>query len=327
MKIFVYALREFDEKAFYDRFSTELGVEYAYTTEHPSWENVQLAKGFEAISITPYEISAKLLEKFHEIGVRYIATRSIGYNHIDLEAAKAYGIGVSHVTYAPDTVADYTLMLMLMCCRNICHVLERAKLQDFSLPGKMGKNLSDCTVGIIGTGQIGHTVIKRLQGFGCKIYAYDLYPNAETAKLATYVSLEELYAKSDIVSLHTPATAENYHMIDDAALKQMKDGVILVNTARGTLVDEKALINHILAKKVGFAALDVLENEDGLCYINRMNDPIDNPTMAILGSLPNVILSPHTAFYTEQVVCDMAYKSIKGLLDMKNKVENPLIVL
>ncbi len=327
MKIFAYCLREFDEKPFWDKLVSEFGAEYAYSTEYPSNENVKLAEGYDAISVTPCNLNADMLERFYAVGVRYIATRSIGFDHIDLEKAKELGMGVCHVSYAPETVADYSIMLMLMCCRNICHILDRAKIQDFTLKGKMGKDLSDCTVGIIGTGQIGKTVIKHLSGFGCKMLAYDIYPNKEVEQYANYVSLDELYKESDIITLHTPATSENYHMLNERAFEQMKGGVIIINTARGTLIDADALISAIESGKVGHAALDVLENENGLYYINRMGDAIENPQMGILRSFPNVILSPHTAFYTEKVVWDMAYKTLKGVRDMMNHNDNPLIVI
>lgn len=327
MKIFAYALREFDEKEFFDYYSKEYSCEYGYTTAYPSPENVELARGYDAISCTPCDLNADMLDRFYEVGIRFIATRSIGVDHIDLKHAKKLGMGVCHVSYAPETVADYAIMLMLMCCRNICHILERSRVQDYTLKGKMGKDICDCTVGVIGTGQIGKNVIKHLSTFGCRILAYDLYPNQECAAMAEYVSLEELYTQSDIITLHAPATADNYHMLNASAFSKMKEDVIIINTARGALIDTDDLITAVESHKIGHAALDVLEQEDGLYYINRMGDVIENRQMAILRSFPNVILSPHTAFYTEKVVRDMAYKSIKGVHDMMNQVENPLIIL
>lgn len=327
MKIFAYALREFDEKEFFDRFSKEFNCEYGYSTDYPCPENVELARGYDAISATPCDLGADMLERFYNVGVRYIATRSIGVDHINVEKAKELGMGISHVSYAPETVADYAIMLMLMCCRKICPILERAKMQDYTLKWKMGKDLSDCTVGVIGTGQIGKTVIKHLSSFGCNILAYDLYPNKECASHAQYVSLEELYKKSDIITLHAPSTDENYHMLNRETFALMKEDVIIINTARGALIDTDALIEALESGKVGHAALDVLEHETGLYYTNRVGDIINNRTMAILRSFPNVILSPHTAFYTRKVVQDMAYKSIKSVHDMINHVENPLVIL
>lgn len=327
MKIFVYCLREFDEKALFDKLAEEFGAEYGYTTAYPSPENVSLAAGYDAVSVTPCEMGADMLDRFYALGIRYVATRSIGYDHIDIKHAKELGMGVCHVSYDPETVADYAIMLMLMCCRNVCHILERASIQDYSLKGKMGRDICDSTVGIIGTGQIGKTLIRHLSGFGCKLIAYDIYQNEEVKKYAEYVSLEELYARADVITIHIPATADNYHMIDEAAFAQMKDGVILVNTARGTLIDADALISALETGKVGSAALDVLEQEDGLVYINRMGDAIADRQLAVLRSFPNVILTGHTAFYTEKVVWNMAYKTFKGVQDMMQGNENPLVIV
>lgn len=327
MKIFTYAMREFDEKPFFDQFSREYDCQYAYSTDYPNPDNVELARGYDAVSCTPCNMDADMLERFYSVGVRLLATRSIGVDHIDLDKAGELGMGVCHVSYAPETVADYAIMLMLMCCRKICHILERSKVQDYTLMGKMGKDISDCTVGVIGTGQIGRTVIKHLSAFGCRILAYDLYPDQECGKIAEYVSLDQLYAQSDIITLHTPATADNYHMLNAEAFAKMKEDVIIINTARGTLIDTESLICAIESGKIGHAALDVLEHEGGLYYSNRVGDAIANRQMAVLRSFPNVILSPHTAFYTEKVVRDMAYKTIKGVYDMMHQKENPLIIL
>src|SRR5699024_3117255 len=143
----------------------------------------------------------------------------------------------------PDTVADFTLMLMLMSCKKIGHILKRSELQDYSLNGKIGKNIGDCTVGIIGTGNIGRAVIKRLTGFGCKILAYDPYENDEVKNAAEYVSFDRLLRESDIISLHTPGSDENHHLLNAEAFNKMKDGVIIINTARGRLIDTDALID------------------------------------------------------------------------------------
>lgn len=327
MKIFVYAMREFDEKKFFDQLSEEFGFEYSYTTGYPSMDNVALAKGCDAVCLTPCDLSHEVIDQMKEMGIKCLATRSIGYDHIDLDYVKSLGIGASRVEYAPETVADYSIMMILMCCRNICHILKRADIQDFSLKGKMGKDICDCTVGIIGTGRIGQTVIRHLKGFGCKILAYDIYPNEEMKQYADYVSLEELYQHSDIISLHAPATAENYHLLNERAFEQMREGVIIVNTARGSLIDGMALIKALESGKIGHAALDVWEQESGMIYVNRMGDAIANREFALLKSFPNVILAPHTAFYTEKAVNSMAYNAIRCIHDMLDHKENPLVLL
>lgn len=327
MKIFAYCLREFDEKPMFDRLAGEFDAQYGYSTSYPGPDNVSLARGYDAVSCTPCDMGADMLQRFYDVGVRYVATRSIGYDHIDLETARRLGMGVCRASYEPETVADYAIMLMLMCCRNMPHIMNRSLVQDYSLKGKMGRDISDSTVGIIGAGQIGCTVIRHLRGFGCRLLAYDLHRNPQIAGLAEYVPLEQLYAESDIITLHTPATAENYHLIDAKALSRMKNGVILINTARGSLVDTEALIQALESGKIGHAALDVLEDEAGLYYANRMGDVIVNRQMAILRAFPNVILSPHTAFYTEKVVWNMAYKTFNGVQDMMRRAENPLVIL
>jgi len=304
MKIFAYAMREFDEKEFFDQFSKEFNCEYDYSTSYPSSENVELARGFDAISATPCDLNADMLERFYNVGVRYIATRSIGVDHIDLQKAKEFGMGVCHVSYAPETVADYAIMLMLMCCRKIYHILERSKVQDYTLKGKMGKDICDCTVGIIGTGQIGKTVIKHLSTFGCRLLAYDLYPNAECAEIAEYVSLEELYAQCDIITLHAPATADNYHMLNKEAFDRMKEDVIIINTARGALIDEEALIEALQEGMIAGAGLDVQEVEP---------PREDNP----LYYMDNVILTPHMGWRgleTRQRLVSIAADDIRNFL-------------
>lgn len=325
MKLFLYSFREFDEKEIFDELKEKYDFEYAFSAEYPSLENAHLAKGYDAISMTPCTMNAELLDAFHALGVKYVAARSIGYDHIDIAHAKTLGMGVSHVAYDPDTVADYAILLMLMGCRKIGYILERAKLQDYSLHGKLGRDIGDCTVGIIGAGQIGKTVIRHLSAFESRILAYDLYPDKAMEAYCQYVSFEELIRQSDIISIHAPATKENYHLLNDAAFEKMKQDVMIVNTARGTLIDTDALIQNLISGKVGFAGLDVLEKEDGLYYHNRMGDCIDNIQMAQLRAFPNVVLTPHTAFYTKKVVYSMAENVVKCVLDMQNRRQNPLI--
>lgn len=305
MKIFFYALREFDELAFAREYADKYGMELGWTADYPTAENYVLAKGADAISMTPCDMSAPMVEKFSSIGVKYILCRSIGYDHVDLAKAKECGMRVSNVSYPPSGVANYAIMLMLMLQRRIVSILKRAELQDYSLKGKIGEDISFQTVGVIGTGRIGRTVIEHLAGFGCKILCYDPYQNEAVKRYAEYVSLDDLFAGSDVITLHTNATEENYHLLNKDAFAKMKDGVRIVNTARGKLIDTDALVDALESGRVGGAALDVLEKEDGLYYYNRIGDVIANRDMALLRSFPNVILSPHTAFYTRQAVGHM----------------------
>ena len=318
MKIFFYALREYDEQKYVEKFARQYAFEYGFTSDYPSMDNVQLAKGYDAISIITNPIYPEIIKAFHDVGIRYISTRSIGYEHIDVGCARSLGLRVAHVVYSPDSVADYTIMLILMACRNMPWIMKKADCQDYSLKGKVGKELSKSTVGVIGTGNIGKTVVKHLSGFGCRILAYSLYEDEEVKKYAEYVSLDELIKQSDIITLHVPGNAENTHLIDVAAFEKMKDGVIIVNTARGLIIDTQALIAALKSGKVGYAALDTFEGEVGLYYLNKEMQRLDNDNMALLKSFPNVILSPHMAFYTEQAVSDMVENSIKGLLGFES---------
>lgn len=318
MKIFVYSLRDFDEKAYFEHFTKVHNIECGYTSETPVLENMDLAKGYDAIDILTSPISPEMVDKLADLGVKCIVTRSIGYDHISVARATERGIGVLNVTYAPDSVADYTVMLMLMGLRKVKYLDQRSNVQDFSLKGKLAKTLPKSTVGIIGTGKIGEKVIKYLQGFGCKILAYDTYEKESLKGLATYVSLEELLKNSDIISLHAPALESTFHMLDKKAFEMMKDGVGIVNCARGPLVDTEALIDALEAGKVGFACLDTIEGEFDLYYFNRMGEPLKNRNRAILNSFSNVIVMPHMAFYTDEVVSNMVENSLLNVREFFN---------
>lgn len=310
MKMYVYSMRETDELPYFERFCRENDVEYAYTTQTPCMENLSLAAGYDIVNIITTVINTEMIDKWHELGVRCIATRTIGYDHIDYNYAKSLGMGVIHITYSPASVADYAIMMMLMGCRRIPYIMQKAQIQDYTLDGEIGIELPDATVGVIGTGRIGRTLIRHLSGFGCRLLAYDIYESDEVRDYAQYTDLDTIFRECDIITLHAPATQDNYHMIDAAAIEKMKRGVILINCARGSLIDTQALIDGIETGKVGFAGLDVIEQESGLYYFNRMGEPLNNPQLAILRSYANVLVTPHTAFYTEQAISDMVENSI-----------------
>ncbi|MCD7956193.1 MAG: D-isomer specific 2-hydroxyacid dehydrogenase family protein [Lachnospiraceae bacterium] len=326
MRLFVYSMREFDELPCFEKFCAKYGIDFDYTTQTPCLENLGLCKGYEVVDIITTVIDRPMLDELHRLGVRCLTTRTIGYDHIDTEYAKQLGIGVAHVSYSPNSVADYTIMLMLMGCRRMKHIMERAAVQDYTLKGKLGREIQDCTVGIIGTGRIGKTLIRHLSGFGCEMLAYDIYESDEVKEHARYVDLETIYRDCDIITLHAPATEDNYHMIDAGAIEKMKPGVMLINCARGSLVDTDALIDGVESGKIGFAGLDVIEHESGLYYFNRMGEPLHNPKLAILRSYSNVIVSPHTAFYTDEAVANMAENSILGAISFMKGEENPFLL-
>ena len=327
MKLFVYSYREFDEAEFFQKFAEKYQVELGICHDAPTMENAYLAEGYPYVSIITTKIDEELMNRFHALGVKMISTRTIGYDHIDLEAARKCGISVGNVTYSPECVADYTVMLMLMSIRKMKRIMQREEINDFSLPGIQGKEMPNFTVGVIGTGRIGRAVIRDISGFGCKIYAYDQYENDEVKKYAQYASLEEIYEKCDMITLHMPLTEANMHLIDAEAIQKMQDGVVLINTARGGLIDTKALIDGLESCKIGAAGLDVIEDEFGMYYFDRKADVLSKRDLYILRGFPNVIVTPHMAFYTDQAVSDMVKHSIESCMLHEAGKEDPCRVI
>ncbi|GAA1657785.1 D-isomer specific 2-hydroxyacid dehydrogenase family protein [Fodinicola feengrottensis] len=286
-------------------------------TETPASEgNIHLASGKRCVSVGhKTHITNATLLALSRAGVRYMSTRSIGYNHIDVKYARSVGISVENVTYSPDSVADYTLMLMLMCVRNAKSMVRRADVHDYRLDDVRGKELRDLTVGVVGTGRIGAAVIDRLRGFGCRILAYDTFP----ATSVDYVPLDELLGHSDIITLHTPLNADTYHLLDCQRIEQMSRGAYLVNTGRGPLLDTEALVSALECGRLGGAALDVLEGEEGIFYADRRDRPIESKLLLRLQELPNVIISPHTAYYTDHALGDTVENSIINCLRFESE--------
>jgi D-lactate dehydrogenase len=323
MKLFAYALRKEDELVYLDALSHELGFEYAWTPGYPTLENAGLVEGHDAVSVITNPVGPGLLDAYHERGVRGIATRSIGYEHIDLTHARKLGVRVAHAAYPPEGVANYAIMLMMMALRKAKFVLGQEATQDFSLRGKLGRDLSSCTVGVVGTGAIGTCVVRHLSGFGCRILAFDPVEKDEVKQYATYVDLDQLLSESDVVTLHAPGFASNHHMIGAAELARMRKGAVLVNAARGSLVDTPALVDALESGHLGGAALDTIEHEAGLYYLDRSGDVLSNHGRAILSSLPNVIVSPHVAFYTAEDVEGMVRSTTSALLAFSRGEDSP----
>ncbi len=323
MRVTVYNCREFDEKELFLKYEKELGIELVLCADAPTLENVHLTKGSECVDVITSKITRALLEAFYNNGVRYLTTRTIGYDHIDLEAAKEFGINVGNAPYGPNGVADYTVMLILMSIRKMKRIMERTNIQDYTLAGIQGRELKDLTVGVIGTGRIGRTVIQNLSGFGCKMIAYDLYEQEEVKQYAEYVALEQLFAQADVITLHTPLTEQNYHLIDERSIATMKDGVVIINTARGALIDSEALISAVESGKIGAAGLDVVENEFGLYYYDHKSDILNNRELAILRGFPNVTVSHHMAFYTDNCVETVVRDSLLSCKLFVEGQENP----
>jgi D-specific alpha-keto acid dehydrogenase len=305
-----------DEADLFRELAPGFSVTPRITAQALSDATVELAIGNRCISVShKTQISRSALRALSEVGVAYISTRSTGHNHIDVDFARAVGISVEGVAYAPDGVADYTLMLILMAVRNARSIINRAEHHDFRLNSARGRELRDLTVGVIGTGRIGAAVVARLQGFGCRVLAHDRNPSIP----AHYVELDELLQRSDIVTLHTPLSAETSHLLDRARIARMKDGAFVINTARGSLLDTEALLSALESGKLGGAALDVLEGEEGIFYTDRRSRPISDEQFLRLQQHPNVLITPHTAYYTGHALCDTVRNTILNCLEFEER--------
>jgi D-specific alpha-keto acid dehydrogenase len=305
-----------DEAVLFRELAPRFGVRPTITAAAACEANIELSAGSRCISVghkTP--VTNATLLALSRAGVEYVSTRSVGYNHIDVKYAESVGILVENVDYSPDSVADYTLMLMLMAVRDAKSVLRRTEVHDYRLNEVRGRELRDLTVGVIGTGRIGTAVIDRLRGFGCRVLAYDKRPKAG----ATFVRLDELLEQSDIVTLHTPLTADTHHLLNRQRIKQLKYGALVVNTGRGALIDTEALVDALESGGVGAAALDVLEGEEGIFYVDCRNQPIDSKLLLRLHELPTVLISPHTAYYTDRALMDTVENSLTNCLAFEHR--------
>ncbi len=328
MKILAYAVRP-DEMTAFKEFSKKLGHEVTTIPEVFSPESAPMAEGYDGISIVGNCIANKeALKIISSFGIKYMASRTAGYDNIDLKACRELGVKPTNVpAYSPNSVSEFTVGLALNLTRKISFGIRRAKIQNFGLSGLIGIEVRNLTVGVIGTGRIGFNVIKAFSGFGCKIIAHDIYENDEVRKYAEYKTAEELYAEADIITLHTPLFDENYHMINDGAISKMKDGVIIINAARGGLVDAEALIRGLKSGKIRGAAIDTYEKEGGIFHRDHTNDILQDEVLAQLLQFPNVIITPHIAFYTDEAVSNMVEIALSNLKDFEltGKAKNELV--
>lgn len=318
MKIAVYELRQ-DEKKKLEELRAIHGLELVTTGKTLNKQTLKLSAGCDGVSVLGRScLDKELLSGLKKQGVGYISTRTVGYNHIDLAGGKELGLRMCNAGYPPKGVAEFAVMLMLLTLRNYKPAMWRQNVNDYSLFGLTGKELGNQTVGIIGTGNIGMEVMKILSGFGCRLLAFNKGEIEEGKKYAKYVSLDDLYRDSDIITLHVPLTEENRHFIDKDAIDKMKSGVILINTARGELMDIEALTEGIEAEKIGALGLDVFEKEEGIYHADRKTDILKNRDMVYLRQFPNVVMTQHMAFYTRGNIDSMVTWGIEGLYDMYN---------
>ena len=308
--ITVYGCEQ-NEMALFREIAARCDVTPIITSAPASEATAGMSGGNRCISVGhKSQISHATLVALHRAGVRYISTRSAGYNHIDLRAAEQLGISVENVAYSPASVADYTLMLLLMLIRNAKSTVLRSQVHDYRLHREPGRELRDMTIGVVGTGRIGSAVVERVQSFGSQVLLYD----HRTERSIDYVSLDALLARSDAVTLHIPLTAASHHLLDRQRITQMKPGALLINTGRGSLLDTEALLQALETGRLGGAALDVLEGEQGTFYFDHSRNPALSSSLVRLQRLPNVVITPHSAYYTDHALRDIIEATLANCL-------------
>lgn len=328
MKIAFFDTKPYDRTSF-DKYGAGSGIEFKYFETKLNEDTAELANGFDGVcAFVNDTIDNKVIDKLHSLNVKVIALRCAGFNNVDMK--HAYGkIHVVRVpAYSPYAVAEHTMALLLTSIRRIHKAYIRSKDFNFSLSGLTGFDLHGKTVGVIGTGRIGKVFIDICKGFGMRVLAYDKFPNRalEDGERVKYVGLDEIFENSDIISLHCPLTDDTHHMINEAALDKCKKGVVILNTSRGALVDAEALLSAIKSRKVGAACLDVYEEESDLFFEDNSGHILEDDTLARLISMPNVIVTSHQAFLTEEALSNIAQTTVQNIIDiLKNgQCENEL---
>lgn len=325
-----YKIAVFDAKpydiAMFEKVNKEYGFELTYHKEHLDRNNVILATGADAVCIfVNAVVDAEVIDKLHSYGVKMIALRCAGFNNVDIKAAAGRIKVVRVPDYSPHAIAEHTLALMLCLNRKIHRAYTRTRDGNFSLNGFLGFDMCRKTVGVIGTGRIGKVVIGVLKGLGMNVLAYDLYPDTAFAEKENikYVTLDELYGQSDVITLHCPLTKETEYLIRHESIEKMKDGVMIINTGRGKLIHTKHLIDGLLSRKIGYAGLDVYEEEGDYFYEDRSDSIMTDDVLARLLSFNNVIVTSHQAFFTEEAMGNIAnttMQNIQDFIDGKNLV-------
>ena len=331
MKVMLFGTQPYDQLSF-ERIRKSYGFEMVYHRSHLNAKNVPLAQGADTVCVFVNDtVDAETIRGLSELGVRLIALRCAGFNNVDLQAAARCWIPVVRVpAYSPHAVAEYAVAMILSLNRKIHRAYWRTRDGNFSLHGLLGFDLYGKTAGIVGTGKIARPLIHILKGFGMQVVAYDIYPDNRyaLAEGIEYVTLDELYQRADIISLHCPLTDRNRHMIDDAAIGRMKPGVILINTGRGQLIDTAALIEGLKEKQIGAAGLDVYEEEAAYFYEDTSDRIMDDDMLARLLSFNNVIVTSHQAFFTREALDNIAQVTMQNIHDFfeLNKLTNKVCI-
>lgn len=327
MKILFYGTKNYDQQ-FFDKLLPDYpGIEIKFIEANILAETASLAKGYEAIcAFVNADLGTQVIEELNRQGVKLILMRCAGYNNVDLETAHKYGMKVLRVPgYSPEAVAEHAMALVLTANRHTHKAYIKCRENNFALNGLMGVNLYQKTAGIIGTGKIGQAMARICKGFGMKVIAFDLFPN-KNLDFLEYVSLDELLASSDLISLHCPLTEETKHLINASAISKMKDGVILVNTSRGGLIKTEDLIAGIRDHKFFAVGLDVYEEETDYVYEDMSERIMQTSLIQRLLSFPNVTMTSHQGFFTEEALTNIAETTLENAFafmkgeELKNEV-------
>lgn len=316
MRVAVFSTKPYDEEFLAAAAASGSGHELAFLEPRLTLETAPLADGFGAVcAFVNDDLSAPVLDRLAEGGVGLLALRSAGFNHVDLRAATRLGMTVARVpAYSPYAVAEHAVALILTLNRRIHRAYNRVREGNFALTGLLGFDLHGRTVGVVGTGAIGTVFARIMQGFGCRTLGFDPFPNDQCQSLGVrYVSLEQLFAEADIISLHCPLTPDTHHLVDASALNAMKDGVMLINTGRGALVDTMAVVEGLKAGRIGHLGLDVYEEEEALFFRDRSDEVIRDDVFARLLTFPNVVITGHQAFFTREALEHIAETTMKNL--------------
>lgn len=323
MKISFFSSKPYD-KSFFEKVNLHYHHELNFYDYSLNEDTVDLVKDVSCICVFVNDkLTAQVLEKLFQKGVRLIALRCAGYNNIDLITADKLGITVVRVpAYSPESVAEHAVGLMLSLSRHIHRAYVRVRESNFSLNGLLGFELHHSTIGIVGTGKIGTALTKILTGFGSKIIAYDLAPNDECIALGVdYVDFKTLCQQSDIISLHCPLTSETHHLINQTTLQDMKPGIMIINTSRGAVIDTKAVINKLKTNHIGYLGLDVYEQEENLFFQDLSDRVIPDDIFQRLLSFPNVLITGHQGFFTNEALTNIAETTLNNIQRFENNDE------
>jgi len=332
MKVAFFSTKPYD-KTFMDRANKAHHFEFNYFEVPLRKDTAVLAQSANAVCVFVNDkLDADTIAQLSDFNIELIALRCAGFNNVDLKAAQKAGIKIVRVpAYSPYAVAEHTLAMILTLNRKTHLAYQRVRHGNFSLQGLMGFDLFGKTVGVIGTGKIGSIFAKNMLGLGCNVLAYDPYPNPELEQAnAKYVSISELFKQSDIISLQCPLTPESHYLINEETIAQMKDGVMLINTSRGGLIDSKALIGGLKSGKIGYLGLDVYEQEENLFFEDLSGEIIQDDVIARLMTFPNVLITAHQAFFTENAMNNIARTTMQNIKayeegkELENEVKYPV---